>query len=119
MDGSIEEKLSEIMSDPEAMEQVRSLGKMLGLETGQVQEVKPQSEASEFFNDEAIGKLTQLMPIISEARREDDTTRLLAALRPFLSEEKRKRLENAKKIIMMIKLFPALKDGGVLDIFSG
>lgn len=115
MDASIENKISEIMSDPEAMEQVRSLGKMLGLNPSQPEPEKTDEDA---LGDGTIGKLTSLLPIIQNARREDDTTRLLSALRPFLSDEKRKRLESAKKLLMIIKLFPALKEVGILEIFN-
>ncbi len=116
MDSSIEDKLNQIMSDPEAMEQVKSLGKMLGLDASEP--AAPAESTNDLLTPEALGKLTQLMPIINNARKDDDTTRLLAALRPFLSEEKRRRLESAKKILMIIKLFPALKEVGLPELFS-
>lgn len=116
MDESIQDKISEIMSDPEAMSQIQSLSQMLGL--GGSQPALPEKkESDELFSDEALGKLTQLMPLISRARQEDDTTRLLSALRPFLSEEKCRKLDSAKRILTMIKLLPALKDVGVFELF--
>lgn len=116
MDSSIESKIAEIMSDPEAMEQIQSLGKMMGLDKTNSEPARLK-DSNDILGDETIGKLTQLMPLISNARKEDDTTRLLGALRPFLSEEKCRRLDNAKKILMMIKLIPALKEVGFTDLF--
>jgi hypothetical protein len=102
------------MSDPEAMEQIKSLGQMLGINQ---EEAEPKDES--VINADTMGKLTQLMPIINNARGEDDTTRLLAALKPFLSEARRKRLDSARRIIMMLKLIPALKEVGLFEMFGG
>lgn len=117
---NFQDKIAEIMSDPEAMKEIRSLGKMLGLGGNDPEpEPKPAPPANplNMFPPETLGKLTALMPIISGASREDDSTRLLAALRPFLSEERKKKLETAKKMLIVMKLLPLLKNGGLFDLF--
>ncbi len=117
---SIQDKIAEIMADPEALSQVQSLGKMLGISGNTEPAPPPPPEPTvenELLSGEMIGKLSALMPILSQVNQEDDTTRLLAALRPFLSENKQKKLESARKMLSLMRLLPVLKDGGLLDFF--
>ncbi len=114
---NIQEAISKIMSDPEAMNQVQSLGKMLGLGSGSNSEPPPKVENNNnTISNEMISKLTQIMPLFNQLRQEDDTTRLLSALRPFLSEEKRAKLDTAKKMLQFMKLIPLLRESGLVDL---
>lgn len=65
---------------------------------------------------ELLQTVTRLAPLLSQVNREDDSTRLLQALRPLLSEKRRKKLDEAIKILQMMRLMPLLKDSG---LFSG
>ena len=56
------------------------------------------------------------MPLLGQAGREDDSTRLLRALRPLLGPERQKKVDEAMKILQMMRLLPLLKESGV---FSG
>ena len=112
---NIQEKIAEIMADPEALSQVQNLGKMLGL--GSDEPSAPAPEITNGFSGEALGAVTKLMPLLSMANQEDDTSRLLAALRPFLSEEKCRKLDSAKRMLKLMKLLPALKEGGLFELF--
>ena len=115
---NIQDAISKIMSDPEAISQVQSLGKMLGLSSGSNSEPPPPPVENNNNNipNEMMSKLTQIMPLFSRLRQEDDTTRLLSALRPFLSEEKRIKLDSAKRILHFMKLIPLLKESGLVDL---
>ena len=115
---NIQDAISKIMSDPEAISQVQSLGKMLGLGSGSNSEPPPPAPVENNNNipNEMMSKLTQIMHLFSRLRQEDDTTRLLSALRPFLSEEKRIKLDSAKRILRFMKLIPLLKESGLVDL---
>jgi len=133
---NIQEKIAQIMSDPQAMSQVQSLGKMLGL-TNQTDPVESNfsSGASDVHTDnntksvsdanlsinnglptEMMGKLMKLMPLFQQMNQEDDVTRLLQALKPFLSQDKCRKLDSAKKMLQMMKMIPLLKEGGFMDL---
>ena len=114
---NLQDKIAEIMADPEALSQVRSLGKMLGLNPDEPAPVpaKAEPQSDGLLSGEALSAVTKLMPLLSMANREDDTTRLLSALRPFLSEEKCRKLDSAKKMLQIMKLLPALKEGGFFE----
>ena len=115
---NLQDKIAEIMADPETLSQVQSLGKMLGLGSGEPAPAEPpDNETGNMLSGEALGAVARLMPILSTVNQDDDTTRLLSALRPFLSEEKCRRLDSAKKMLRIMKLLPVLKDGGLFDFF--
>ncbi len=116
----IEDKINQILSNPEAMKQVQSLGKQLGLSGGEPKpEPKPEPTLqtalsnSRLLGDDMISTVTKLAPILQQMKSDDDTTRLLYALRPFLSEDKRQKLDNAEKMIKFIKIIPLLKENGM------
>ena len=126
------------MSDPQAMSQVQSLGKMLGLgnqnssvenkpSTGfsdnPINNNRKDASASNFSMNsglptEMMGKIMKIMPVLQQVNQEDDVTRLLQALRPFLSEEKCRKLDSAKRMLQMMKFLPLLKEGGFTDLIG-
>lgn len=121
-------KISELLSDPQALEQIKGLGEMLGIsDTSQNAVHKEQNEQKEQKQSDMIAPfsgsnspdmlnmLTKFAPLMSNLQKEDDTTRLLSALRPFLSEERRKKLDEAGKLIKIMRLLPLIKDFGILD----
>ena len=59
--------------------------------------------------------LLRTAPLLASANREDDSTRLLAALRPLLGEARQKKLDEASKILKLLHLLPLLKESGVLQ----
>ncbi len=132
----LQSKLSEIMSDPEAMKQVQSLGEMLGLSQKgssnaapspppKIQTEAKQSESAPApvtsdimsqlgaLGGDAVSEISRIMPLLSSMKQEDEATRLLSALRPFLSGEKQKKLDDAKRMMRFLKVLPLLKGGGL------
>ncbi len=54
--------------------------------------------------------LARLAPLLSGLKNEDENTRLLNSLRPFLSGDREKRLDEAIRMLRMLKVMPLLKD---------
>lgn len=65
---------------------------------------------------EMLQMISRVGPLLSQVNREDDSTRLLRALRPLLGAARQKKLDEAIKILQMMRLLPLLKDSG---LFSG
>lgn len=63
-----------------------------------------------------LSMVTKLAPLLGQINQEDDSTRLLRALRPLLGPERQKKVDEAMKILQMMRLLPLLKESGV---FSG
>ena len=107
----LSEKLGAILSDPDAMRDIAALASQLGAEASGVhKEPEPKPE------DDMTKQLMGLMPMLGSLKQDDDTTRLLEAMRPFLSDERQQKLDKAKRLIRVMKLMPLLKDLPLFDI---
>ena len=117
-----EEKLNSILGNQEAMAQIMSLARSLSGEKQQPREEPkaPPPPPPEERRKEAGGDLSALLGDLDPAMlrmgmqmvqglQQDDgrTAALLAALRPFLREEKRARLDRALQIARMTRLIRA------------
>lgn len=60
-----------------------------------------------------MGDITALLTTISKSEN-DPRCQLIAALKPMLSEERRKKADDAIKIIKLTDTLPALRDSGLL-----
>ena len=60
-----------------------------------------------------LGAMQSLAPLMSSYSVDDEVSRLLNALRPFLGEEKLRRLDQAQRLMKLIKVIPLLKDSGL------
>lgn len=112
----IQDKINEILSNPEALRQVQSLVEQLGLAGNAPEKPQPPEKKNElslptdFMNDDIAKSLIKILPAVKSIGCEDDTTRLLNALRPFLSCEKQEKLDKAEKMLKLFKILPLLKD---------
>lgn len=101
----------EIMSDPQSMAQIQSLAQSLGLSDAPAAAPQPKNE----LTDPMLSTLMRIAPLLSAASEDDDSTRLLAALRPLLGQERQKRLDEAGRILRLLRLLPILRDSGLLQ----
>ncbi len=108
---ALSEKLSELLSNPEALSNIRSMAENL---FDEAKEKEPPKENP--MGNLDMGKLMMLMNKLNKTA-DDERTNLLRALKPHLSEERRERAEKAIKILKLIDLLPLLKDSGFLNIF--
>ena len=109
----LSEKLSGILSDPEAMREIASLASQLGVDASGLH-TKPDPKPEQ--NDDMTSRLLSLAPMLGSLKQDDDTTRLLEAMRPFLSGERQEKLDKAKRLIRVMKLMPLLKDLSLFDL---
>ena len=136
----LNQQLQKILSDPQAMGQIQSLlgslgtsqeasspapaqpapgpdlSSLLGALGGGTPAPAQNETALAGVNPQTLSAMTRLMPLLNQANREDDATRLLRALRPLLGEARQKKVDEAVRILQMLRLLPLLKDSGV---FSG
>ncbi len=66
---------------------------------------------------EMLQMVGRLAPLLGQVNREDDSTRLLHALRPLLSQPRQQKLDEAIKILQMMRLLPLLKNTGLISGF--
>lgn len=69
---------------------------------------------------DTLAMVAKLAPLLGQLNREDDSTRLLMALRPLLGEERRRKIDEAVKILQLMRLLPMLRDmGGLPGLMPG
>ena len=114
----LQDKLNQILQNPEAMKQVQSLGAQLGLTGEQKQPPKPKPPENNLMSmiggDDTIGTIAKFAPLLSSLNNSDDTTRLLDSLRPFLSHERQEKLDKAEKMLKLFRLMPLLRENGLI-----
>lgn len=124
------QQLQNILADPQAMNQIQGMLRSLGGEQSQPKAPEPAGpdlsalagllgggqSANMGLNTQTLAMVGKLAPLLSQANREDDATRLLRALRPLLGEARQKKVDEAIQILQMLRLLPLLKENGV---FSG
>ncbi|MDR1563566.1 MAG: hypothetical protein LBS74_01230 [Oscillospiraceae bacterium] len=66
------------------------------------------------FNPDMVGILSKLSPLLGEFNKEDENIRLLRALRPFLKEDMHKKLDEACRIMQIMRLLPLLREKKIL-----
>lgn len=64
-------------------------------------------------------QLQSLMRVLTKLKSggENEQIKLLKALKPHLSEERRRKTDTAIKILKLIDMLPMLKDAGLGDLF--
>lgn len=72
-----------------------------------------QNSTSALGSPDTLALVTRLAPLLSQVNREDDSTRLLQALRPLLSGARQQKIDEAVKILQLMRLLPLLGSAGL------
>jgi len=107
-------KLSELLSNPDAVDKIRNMaGTLLG---GEEEKSSPKNDMTfDIPNDIDIGAIMNIMGALNSSGN-DNRSQLLSALKPHLSEPRRERVDSAIKILKLINVLPLLKDQGLLKL---
>lgn len=120
--GEFEEKLNQILSSPQAMEQIMSLANSIAGTPGQQEDSgtrEPQDaqnppaqaggaasgglgELLSSLDAATVGKVLELFSVYQQ--QTDEKTQLLTALRPFLRPERQSRLDQAVRITRLSRV---------------
>ena len=108
----LSEKLDRLLSSPDTMSRIEdmmaSLGGMpLPSDDAPAEPALPPLPDSGGFD---IGALLKFLPLIEQFRAEDESARLLKALRPFLAAERQKRLDEASGWLKIARLLPLIAE---------
>ena len=114
------ELLAPILQDPDTIEKLRQQAEQLGLGdmlSGARQEAESEKrndgsrrEAASGTSGDMADMLAKLMPLLAGLNAEDDSARLLGALRPFLSEKRGRRLDEAGKLLSAMRVIRLLSE---------
>ena len=59
-----------------------------------------------------MAAISKILPLLGNLNQENEDTRLLAALRPYLHGQRVERLEESMRLMKLMKLLPLLTEGG-------
>lgn len=107
----LNEKIAGILNDPNSMEQVKKMAENL-FSGGDGETADNSTSLPPLENIGAI------MSIVSKlnGNNDNDRTRLICALKPYLSEKKQAKADNAIKLLKIIELWPLIKDSGMFNL---
>lgn len=111
MDGELQNKIQSVLSDPESMQQLSELAKMLQGEAAEPAEQQPGELPS--MPDAAM--LMKLGEMMQGASADDKNTALLRALRPHLSEYRQQRVDKAVRLLRLWAVFRTMQKNGMLS----
>ena len=116
----LNEKLNRLLSDPEGLAKIQAAMSALGggdtpLPTPPPTSTPAPSSAGGF--DPAL--LGRLMPLLSGMNGDNEDTRLLEALRPYLHGDRAGRLDDTMQLLRLARLLPLLQEQGVFGIGGG
>lgn len=106
----LSEKLAGLLSSPEGMQKIQSAMAALGGALPQEETSPPPPPPGESGPDLAM--LGKILPLLSNLNQENEDTRLLSALRPYLHGQRAKRLEESMRLMQLMRLLPLLTEGG-------
>lgn len=118
-----------LLSDPQAMESLRRAAEQIGLggllpdgasigDSGVKTEVpeappEPPQKPSGDIQAEMLSVVTKLAPLLA-SQKDDDAARLLSALRPFLSQPRVRRLDEAEKLLTIGRMLSIMKESKLM-----
>lgn len=125
-------QINQVLSNPEMLEQIKALSGLLGQSSApqgvpkefsnsdssnvNVPQPKPQSPL-DLLGADGLQTAMRFMPILSELKKDDETTQLLRAIKPFLSPPRQDKLEEAVRLLRIIRILPLLKNQGLMNLF--
>ena len=107
----LSEKLTQLLSSPEGMQKIQSamsaLGGMMGEDTPPPPSPSPTADMGV-----DMAAISKILPLLGNLNQENEDTRLLGALRPYLHGQRAERLEESMRLMRLMKLLPLLTEGG-------
>ena len=120
----LSDKIARLLSSPEGMEKIRTVMSSLGDAPAAIPAAAsipaaPAAPAPPAPSAPAGGMgaldpalIGRVMPLLGALNSENDDTRLLQALRPYLHGEREQRLDETMRLLRLTRLLPLLQDDG-------
>lgn len=106
----LNDKLTRLLSSPEGMQKIQSA--MAALGGALPQEEAPPTPPPPADMGIDMAAISKLLPLLGNLNQENEDTRLLSALRPYLHGQRAQRLDESMRLMQLMKLLPILTEGG-------
>lgn len=118
----IASKITELLGDPEGMKRISDIASSL-MSSQNTEKKEPENKESSFFSDMQLdpvqmGSIMKIISVLRSQNKDDENTRLLIALKPHLSQERRKKVDKAISLLKIVKILPLLKENGLMNLLG-
>lgn len=113
---AMEEKLGAILSNPQLMDQIRSMAQSMGL--GQPEE-PPREPDPPVMPELNPALLQQMMSLAGQTGIDRNQQALLSALRPYLTGQRIRKLEKAMRAAKLAGFASTALSSGALSFLTG
>jgi len=106
--GELEDRINSVLSDPEQLQQITKMAQsLMGGNSGQESSGAASAPGAELFSQlgldsGALGRISRL--IGGQGAVSSQSRNLLEAMKPFLSDKRRQKMDRALKIARLAKL---------------
>ena len=111
----ISAKINELLGSQEGVKQITQMAQQLGIDASQLDgilqsEPPPQKEkpTKDLFDGIDVETLLKVQKIMSRMNNTNNETALLDALKPYMSAERSKRIDEAKRIMNLMQIIPLI-----------
>lgn len=113
--------LSGILNSPDGMEKIKNMAQNLFGDTNQAFSPAPEQTSvpnnqSSGFGEISPNEIAGMMKVVTALKSgaNDSNAQLLMSLRPHLSPQRQKRVDEAVKILRLVSMLPVIKNAGIL-----
>ncbi len=103
------QKISELLGSPDGVQKLQAAAASLGMLTDNKTEPSAQPVSAMLLSGGDLEVLQRLVPLVSGFKQDSQDTVLLKAIRPYLQDERQRRVDDAVKIMHMLKVLPNFK----------
>lgn len=107
-------KISELLNSQEGIKQITEMAQQLGLDLSQLDgilgnETPPKKEkpVQDMFDGINVETILRVQNIMNKMNNNNDTA-LLDALKPYMSPERSRRIDDAKRIMNLMQIIPLI-----------
>ena len=107
-------KISELLNSQEGIKQIAEMAQQLGIDPSQLDGVlggetppKKEKPVQDMFDGIDMETIFKLQRIMNQMNSDKDTA-LLDALKPYMSPQRSRKIEEAKKIMSLMRIIPII-----------
>lgn len=108
----LENKLGQILSNPQMMQQIMGLAQSLGQAPGNTGANDPPSVPD-------LSAMQAISGVLSQSNVDAQQQNLLRALTPYLNQERIQKLERAMRAAKLAKMASAFLENGSIQLLTG
>ena len=108
----LENKLGQILSNPQMMQQIMGLAQSLGQASGNTGANDPPSVPD-------LSAMQAISGVLSQSNVDAQQQNLLRALTPYLTQERIQKLEKAMRAAKLAKMASAFLENGSIQLLTG